>query len=302
MSSKFLDNIFNKREKQIGDSSKKLYTRNLEKMNNNNEVTDLTFLKNTSEILKFIAKYKPTTQRSFIISICTVLKNNDDKLYNQYFELLSKFNNDLKINVDKSEKQTKNWIEESDIQTIYNDVRTKASEKKTKSKDSFDNMLNYLIISLYILQAPRRNIDYTLMKISSDMTDTNFNYLDLKNKQFIFNNYKTQGKYNSVNITIEPDLFIVINKYIKIHPEFKKMKNKSYNFHFLVNYNRDEINKSQNMTLLLNKIFNKKIGSSMLRNMFLTTKYGKIMKELKVDVADMGTSVDVALNNYIKNE
>ena len=31
MSSKFLDNIFNKREKQIGDSSKKLYTRNLEK-------------------------------------------------------------------------------------------------------------------------------------------------------------------------------------------------------------------------------------------------------------------------------
>ena len=163
-------------------------------------------------------------------------------------------------------------------------------------------MLNYLIISLYILQAPRRNIDYTLMKISSDMTDTNFNYLDLKNKQFIFNNYKTQGKYNSVNITIEPDLFIVINKYIKIHPEFKKMKNKSYNFHFLVNYNRDEINKSQNMTLLLNKIFNKKIGSSMLRNMFLTTKYGKIMKELKVDVADMGTSVDVALNNYIKNE
>ena len=44
----------------------------------------------------------------------------------------------------------------------------------------------------------------------------------------------------------------------------------------------------------------KKIGSSMLRNMYLTNKYGDLMKELKTDVSDMGTSVGVAMNNYIK--
>ena len=53
--------------------------------------------------------------------------------------------------------------------------------------------------------------------------------------------------------------------------------------------------------MILNKIFNKKIGSSMLRNMYLTNKYGKIMKEMKDDVKDMSTSVEVAMNNYIKN-
>jgi hypothetical protein len=38
----------------------------------------------------------------------------------------------------------------------------------------------------------------------------------------------------------------------------------------------------------------------MLRNIFLSSKYGDMVKELKEDTKDMGTSVDVALNNYIK--
>ena len=48
-----------------------------------------------------IKDYKPTTQRTFIISICTVLRNNNEKLYNQYYEILSKMNNDLKVNAEK---------------------------------------------------------------------------------------------------------------------------------------------------------------------------------------------------------
>ena len=54
------------------------------------------------------------------------------------------------------------------------------------------------------------------------------------------------------------------------------------------------------MTEILNSIFDKKIGSSMLRNMYLTNKYGDLMKELKTDVSDMGTIVGVAMNNCIK--
>ena len=40
----------------------------------------------------------------------------------------------------------------------------------------------------------------------------------------------------------------------------------------------------------------------MLHNMLLTNKYSGMMKELKNDVKDMSTSVDVALNNYIKKD
>ena len=54
------------------------------------------------------------------------------------------------------------------------------------------------------------------------------------------------------------------------------------------------------MTRILNKIFGKSVGSSLLRNMYLSNKYSNIIENLKKDTTDMGTSVDTALNNYIK--
>lgn len=38
----------------------------------------------------------------------------------------------------------------------------------------------------------------------------------------------------------------------------------------------------------------------MLRKSYLTSKYGNQSKELKEDMKAMGSSVDVANNNYIK--
>ena len=144
------------------------------------------------------------------------------------------------------------------------------------------------------------NIDYSLMKISNNMGDDKFNYLDMDKKQFIFNNYKTQGKYNSVVIKIEDELMKVISLYLSNHPEKSKIKNKTYNIHFFKTLYNEDIIKSQDITRLLNTVFCKSIGSSMLRNMYLSYKYSGIVEELKKDTKNMATSVDVALNNYIK--
>ena len=43
MTTTFLNNIFNERDKPIYENSEKLYTRNLEKLNENKPVTDLKF-------------------------------------------------------------------------------------------------------------------------------------------------------------------------------------------------------------------------------------------------------------------
>ena len=291
----FLDQIFNQRENIISDNSKKLYVRNLLKLNDNKEIKDLKFLNNLDDVVDKIKQYKPTTQRSYIISICVVLKNNNTKLYNDYYELLMKMNNDLKTNTTKSETQKKNWIDTPEILQIFNDLKSKT---KIKNNDVKSNIFHYLVLALYFLQPPRRNIDYTLMKISSDMSDKNFNYLDIENRQFIFNNYKTKSKYETVKIDINNELFLVIKLYLSKHPEYIKIKNKKYLIHFLVN-NNIEINANQ-MTKILNKIFNKNISSSMLRNIYLSNKYSKVMKDLKNDTINMSTSVDVAISNYIK--
>jgi len=86
----FLKSIFEQRDKPISESSQKLYARNLTKMNDGKEVTHLNFLKNMKHVLSIIDDYKPTTQRSFIISACVVLKNTNEPLYNNIMNCLVK--------------------------------------------------------------------------------------------------------------------------------------------------------------------------------------------------------------------
>jgi hypothetical protein len=296
----FLNKVFEQRDKPISDSSKKLYTRNLMKLNNDMPITSFNFLKEPKQILNMIKDYKPTTQRSYIIAICTILKNSKHQnLYDMYFEILSNFNNQLKVRTEKSEKQMDNWLSNDNINEIRKDLKSKVV-KRVRNKEDYNNLLNYLVLSLYTLHPPRRNVDYSLMKISNNMNDDKYNYLDMKKGQFVFNNYKTQGKYNQVVVPIEEDLLKVIELYLNNHPEKSKLKNKNYDVHFLKSFYNEPIEKSQEITRILNKIFGKNIGSSMLRNMYLSNKYGDMVDELKSDTKDMGTSVDVALSTYIK--
>jgi hypothetical protein len=67
-------------------------------------------------VLGIIQDYKPTTQRSFIISACVVLKNSNEKLYQQYYELLTTMNNGLKVRTEKTETQKDNWMSQAEIE------------------------------------------------------------------------------------------------------------------------------------------------------------------------------------------
>ena len=86
----FLNKVFEQRDKPISDSSKKLYTRNLMKLNNDMPITNFHFLKEPKQILHMIKDYKPTTQRSYIIAICTVLKNSKHQNLNLRLQQLVK--------------------------------------------------------------------------------------------------------------------------------------------------------------------------------------------------------------------
>ena len=297
----FLDNLFNQR--QISDTSKALYIRNLTKLNNGEPVKDLKFLNKPEAILGLINHLKPTTQRSYIIAICSILKvdNKDESLYNKYFQLLQDMNSSLKVNTTKSESQKEAWVQPEKIEEIYKNIKNKIPKKINNKKD-YDNLLNYVLLSLYYLQAPRRNNDYALMKIASDKSDKKFNYLDMKNKQFIFNNYKTQKTYSEMKVDISDELYKVLKLYLANHPNKSKLKNKNHDVNLLVDSSGEPYNKSNQITKLLNKIFDGKVGVSMLRNIYLTSKYGKVMKELDKDVKNMSTSQGVAMDNYIKKD
>jgi len=302
-----LDEVF--KDKKITESSKKLYCSNLKRLNSGLEVKDFKFLANPEKIAEIIKESKPNTQRNYYIVICSVLgelkKDNKkyEKLYNTYYKILTELNVTLKDQTAKTDTEKENWISQEAIQnklTSKMEILKEITKKRKINKEQFDRLLDLIILGLYTLQPPRRNIDYLNMFIinnayNADDHGTTKNYLDLVSKNFVLNNYKTAGTYKTQIIPINDELYNIIKLYIK----FRGLKES--NVPFLVDYEENPILESNALTSKLNAIFDgHKIGSSMLRKMYLTNKYSNVIDEMKQDAENMGTSTNVMQTNYIK--
>ena len=288
------------KEKGIKESSIKLYLSNLKRLNNSIEPKTLTYLKNTTKILDQIKDKAENTKRTFLISICTVLSGDPKykKQYDQYFQLLKDSNALLKSNNTKSEKQELNWISQEEINNIYKKYEDEVEKIKTKKKlneKEYNSLLSYLILSLYLLIPPRRSLDYIKMVIGDD-TNKDLNYLDFNESRFIFNNFKTAGTYQTQIIDIPENLMSVIKLYLTKRTGTKK------NIPFLVKHDGSPLTTSTQMTRILNKIFDKNISVSMLRNMFITNKYKDIKLEKDSDATMMGTSSSIIDSTYTKTD
>ena len=58
--------------------------------------------------------------------------------------------------------------------------------------------------------------------------------------------------------------------------------------------------KTKDIQLTLNKVIGKKVGCTMLRSIYLSSKYGNMVEEMKEDATSMGTSSAVITSNYVK--
>lgn len=298
------------KSKKLSDSSINYYLRNLRKLNGNKEIKNLAFLDGKENIDKFLENYKPNTQRNYYITIVSVLSvfPNKKKLYSFYREKMDAMNKNLKIeegNNDKSDTQKKNWIDQKEIDDVYNKLKNdvdKFKNEKEISKKKYNTLLRYVVLSLYTLVPPRRNKDYQdcyLIKgIPEKEIDDEKNYVDMTNKKFIFNDYKTKKSDGEQIIDIPNDLFNILKIYVKFHPLIELNEN-TFDVPFLVDEEGIPFPNINSMTILLNKIFKKKIGCSMLRHMYLSNKYGDVLDEMKDDSQKMAHSLSMQ-KDYIK--
>ena len=242
----FLEKIFENRPKELGDSSKKLYTRNLIKLNDGKPVEDLNFLKDIKNIKAIIEPYAATTQRSYIISACVVLSGNDkyEDLYNSYYNELSKMNNDLKNNTTKSESQKENWITQDEVEEVFEKLNNEVKKlKKPKNKNEYNKYLYLMILAFFTQIAPRRPNDYAQLFIASNHDDKTKNYINISESKLIFNVYKTSKTYHEIIIDIPNKLMTILKKYVNIQPILKqKIKNKNNINKFLLHYNNQSFN------------------------------------------------------------
>lgn len=300
-----LDNIFNDRE--IAESSKKIYIRNIIRLNNGTVPNNLNFLNNKDDILLKIDKYKPNTQRNYIISIVTLLSSIPNKnkkvtkLLDEYTKIMNQYNNDLRTNKNKTDKEIDNWLDPKEINDKYLQllkvVKT-ISAIKVPTKEQYDMLIDLLLLSLYIKLSPRRVKDYTdmfVVKNIKDTTDQKKNYIVLKDKIFIFNSYKTASTYGQQTIKIPDDVFTIIKLYIRY-----LLKDGDGNIPFIQRYNDSNKVTQKFIYNHLSDMFNKKVSASMFRKVYLTSKYKDILDEMEKDSYNMSTSIPSMINHYIK--
>ena len=283
----------------ISEGSKSTYLSKLKKLNGNMVPTDVQFLKNTKSILEQIELIQnPNTRRSSIIAVVSVLKDNKKfkKEYTLYHAEMMKINSILNKTSFKSDstKAKQDKVNMADLLARQKELAAimPIIQKKKKISDAQMQQLHDLVVvSLYTLLPPRRNIDYSEMVVAAPTDNKTKNYYHAGN--FYFNNYKTKTTYKQQVVNVPEELNAILKTWIKLKPKGSES--------LLVNLQTNAKYKPTEITKLLKQVFqNEHINVSVLRNVFLSEKYSGFLGDLKKDAAQMGTSIGVAVNTYIK--
>jgi integrase len=301
-------------DRGVSESTANLYLRTLLMLNDKKPFTTLAFLKKKDAVASKLETYADSTKKGILAAIVSVLSIYKEKatyktIYKHYYDLMMSKSKEVKEAEtaragEKSEKQQKNWASWEDVQKTEAELNTKAAEyvnKKHLTAPEAEKILQSVVLSLYTKIQPRRNQDYLNMLVVkkwSDNMSADHNYLDLTSNQFIFNKYKTAKKYGVQKIAIPADLLNILVSYLKHHPLWKESKGKAA-VPFLVSPGGVPITALNGITRILNKIFGKKIGSSMLRHIFLSDKYSALKEDMAEDAEAMGHSVAEQQNTYV---
>ena len=217
MNTTFMNSVFDKlkTEKDLTDSTALKYIRNLVTLNNRQLFKNLAFLRKHDNINDLLKVYAPTTRKTLLGTIVSVLRMYKSKPgYKQCFaywegqmqEAISEFKKTPKNKL--TDKKMKNWIDWTNVVEIQKLLNKKIDgiRFKTITAKEYNDVLSSFILSLYTAFPPRRNIDYMDMYVvkryKKNMPEDK-NYLDLDKEQFIFNKYKTKKKHGQQIISFE---------------------------------------------------------------------------------------------------
>jgi len=307
--------ILKKSRPNAKESTIKMYTANLMKLSKLMDTDNFKFLNKSENVKDKISELHFTTQRNYynaiIVYLMAVKEKKEDPLIEEYVELrdtLNKKYEDEQATGVISDKQSKNFVTIEEVNKMINDMGEEIKNKKIKKKEDLtakDKSLlqSYILFNIYT-RLPLRNdlagmeaINKRSYNKLSEEDKKEKNYLVInKNKMFmVLNNYKTSAKYKELDIDIPKDLEKLLRLYIRVNGMgvlFKSSTGKPLSRNAL----------SQLLLKETKKRMGKSISTTMLRKIYLSSKYGKVKEEMEKDAKVMGHSTEVAQNVYIKKE
>ena len=300
----------------VKENTVKQYEVNLKKLQKLYESDNYDFLSKPDDVMHKIKDLHYLSQRNILNAIVVFLMalNHDekyDKLLITYGdlrdELNDKYSDEQKSGV-ISDKQSKNFTTTEEIFKMINQMADDLKPIKKKSKDEITKkemqlLQAYVLFNIYS-RMPMRNdvagmtaINQAAYKKLSEEDKKENNYLVVPSKgniYFVLNQYKTAKKYKELDLPIEDkDLRKILRYYLKMNGMgilFKTSTGKPLT--------RTELSKV--LLKYSKKYMNKSISTTLLRKIYLSSKYGDMKKELEKDNKVMGHSKAVALDTYVK--
>jgi hypothetical protein len=291
----------------------KQYVTNLNKLKKMFDTDNYDFLSDTDEVMNKVSDLHYLSQRNIYNSVVVLLMalNHDekyDKLLEEYGklrdELNDKYSDEQKSGV-ISDKQSANFATIEEVYEMINQMATelKPIKKKTElSKKEFSLLQAFTLFNIYARMPMRNDVagmeaiqKRAYNKLSEeDKKADNWLVLEKNGMFFVLNKYKTSKKYEELDLPIDDKaLRTIIRFYLKhngMGVMFKTSTGKAIT--------RTELSKL--LIKYSKKYMNKSISTTLLRKIYLSSKYGDMKKELEKDNKVMGHSKGVALDTYVK--
>lgn len=302
---------------QLKTNSVKQYVANLNKLKKIFDTDKYDFLKNPEKVMEKIEDLNYLSQRNILNAIIVLLSalNHDDKhddLLEEYGKLRDD-RNSMYIEQNKSgeisSKQAPNFTTTEEIFKMINQMADDLKPIKKKSKDDITKkemalLQAYVLFNIYA-RMPFRNdlgngaeaINQAAYRKLSDQDKKDNNFLVVPSKgnlYWVMNKFKTSKKYEQLNIPIEDaNLRKILRYYLKINGMgvlFKTSTGKP-------------ISKGELSKILIKfskQYLNKSISSTLLRKIYLSSKYSNVKDEMEKDAKMMGNSVSTQQAVYVK--
>ena len=295
----------------LSQSSLRTYMSNINKTSKDIEKPLETLddvIANCKTILEVLMKYKPSIRKTKLSAFIVIL-DRKDQTPEDIAKIIEGFRTQMFLDaehVDKeqdkqklTDKQEKNFITWDQVLKIYNDLKIEAEplfKLETLNTRQFSRRQDYVLLSMYVLIPPRRSLDYAKFKIRNCNPEVD-NCMVSKSKKkpsvFVFNSYKNSGRLGKQEMEVPNALRNIITKWSAKNP----------NDYLIVNNKGGPIEQPK-INSILNNIFKRQIGSSMLRHIYLTHKYGNVdLEDIKETTEAMGNNqIERTLRYVRKNE
>ena len=309
MKAENLTDLIKKVKPNIKENTIKTYEANLNKLKEMFDTDDYSFLKDVDKVMKKLEDKHFTTIRNYLNSIIILLLalNHDkkqDKLLKEYQDKRDELNNQYQEQGSKiSDKQAPNFVPLKEVVDMINKMGEDLKGFKKKQLTAKDKMLLqvYIIYQIHI-RLPMRN-DLAGMEAITKREYNKLSEADKKAKNWLIvekgkmfmslNKFKTSKKYEELRFDVPKDLEKLIRSYLKINGMGVMFKSST----------GKELSRNQLSQILIKyskKYIGKSLGSTMLRKIILSDKFGELKKEQEKFSKITGHSIATMNSVYIK--